>query len=219
MTELKDYVCRDFKPFKSSDTIDKVQDFFADTEYTHFPVLEDDLYIGSIGAEDADTFDTEKPVSHYRYALEGFYARSGMVLLDVLEVFSRNHSNLVPVLDENNRYTGYYESAQVISLFQETPFLKELGGIIIVEKAISDYSMGQVVQIVESNNGKILGCFVSATHGDQIQVTVKVAIGGVNDIIQTFRRYGYEIISLHQEDNYLNSLKERSDYLDKYLNI
>jgi hypothetical protein len=29
----------------------------------------------------------------------------------------------------------------------------------------------------------------------------------------------YEIISEHQEDNYINSLKERSDYLDKYLNM
>ena len=40
-----------------------------------------------------------------------------------------------------------------------------------------------------------------------------------NNIIQTFRRYNYEIISEHQEDNYINNLKERSEYLDKYLNI
>ena len=32
-------------------------------------------------------------------------------------------------------------------------------------------------------------------------------------------RYEYEIVSEHEEDNYMNSLKERSDYLDKYLNI
>jgi hypothetical protein len=39
----------------------------------------------------------------------------------------------------------------------------------------------------------------------------------MNEIIQTFRN-NYEIISEHQ-DNYINNLKERSDYLDKYLNI
>lgn len=37
--------------------------------------------------------------------------------------------------------------------------------------------------------------------------------------IQTFRRYNYEIISEHQEDTYITNLKERSDYLDKYLNM
>ncbi len=41
----------------------------------------------------------------------------------------------------------------------------------------------------------------------------------MNEIIQSFRRYDYEIISEHFEDNYINTLKERSDYLDKYLNI
>jgi hypothetical protein len=42
------------------------------------------------------------------------------------------------------------------------------------------------------------------------------ALGAMNEIIQTFRRYNYEIISEHQS---INNLKERSDYLDKYLNI
>ena len=41
----------------------------------------------------------------------------------------------------------------------------------------------------------------------------------MNDIIQSFRRYNYEIVSEHYEDIYINTLKERSDYLDKYLNI
>ncbi|MFY7739856.1 MAG: acetoin utilization protein acuB, partial [Flavobacterium sp.] len=54
---------------------------------------------------------------------------------------------------------------------------------------------------------------------ESVQITIKIALGSMNDIIQTFRRYNYEIVSEHHEDNYLNSLRERSDYLDKYLNI
>jgi len=79
--------------------------------------------------------------------------------------------------------------------------------------------MSQITQIVESNNGKLLGLFVSDADAESVEITVKIALGSMNDIIQTFRRYNYEIISEHNEDNYLNSLKERSDYLDKYLNI
>ena len=142
-----------------------------------------------------------------------------MIWLDVLEVFAKNHTNLVPVLDENNQYKGYYEIEDIIKFFHETPFLKEQGGIIIVQKGILDYSMSQVAQIVESNNGKLLGLFVSEANTENVQITIKISLGGMNDIIQTFRRYNYEIISEHQEDNYINNLKERSDYLDKYLNI
>ena len=203
----------------SQETILAAQDFFMDVSFSHFPVLEDGIYIGSIVAEDLETFDTDKKISNYKYTLEPFFVRSNMNWLDVLEVFGKNHTDIVPVLDENNLYLGYYELTDSMRFFNETPFIKESGGVIIVKKALVDYSMSQVSQIVESNNGKLLGLFVSNSDNDTIEITIKVTLGVMNDIIQTFRRYNYEIISEHNDDNYINTLKERSDYLDKYLNI
>ena len=139
--------------------------------------------------------------------------------LDVLEVFAKNETNLVPVLDEANKYIGYYELEDVIRFLHETPFLKENGGILVVKKELNAISLSQIAQIVESNNGKLLGIFISKSDGHFAEVTVKISQTGLNEIIQTFRRYEYEIISEHQEDSYLKNLKERSDYLDKYLNI
>ncbi|MDQ6472659.1 CBS domain-containing protein [Flavobacterium sp. LHD-80] len=219
MTEITNYITNDFRAIDSQETIASVQDFFADVDFSHFPVLEDGIFIGSIASDDIETLDTDKKAIDYKYTLERFFARKSMIWLDVLEVFAKNHTNTIPVLDENNSYIGYYEMEDIMRFFQETPFLKEQGGIIIVQKGLLDYSMGQVTQIVESNNGKILGCFISEADLENVQITVKIGVGPLNEIIQTFRRYNYEIISEHQEDAYINSLKERSDYLDKYLNI
>lgn len=219
MTEINDYITNDYKAIESQETIADVQDFFVDVSFSHFPVLNEGTYIGCIASDDVETFDSDKKVADYNYALERFFTRKNMIWLDVLEVFAKNHTNVVPVLDENNSYLGYYELEDIVKFFHETPFLKEQGGIIVVQKNISEYSMSQITQIVESNNGKLLGLFVSEANLEKIQVTIKIAIGSMNDIIQTFRRYNYEIISEHHEDNYLNSLKERSEYLDKYLNI
>jgi predicted transcriptional regulator len=219
MTEITNYITNDFRAIDSQETIASVQDFFADLNFSHFPVVENGIFIGSIASDDVETFDTDKNAIDYKYTLERFFARTSMIWLDVLEVFAKNHTNIVPVLDENNLYIGYYEMEDIMKFFQETPFLKEQGGIIIVQKGLLDYSMGQVAQIVESNNGKILGCFISEADLENVQITVKIGVGPLNEIIQTFRRYNYEIISEHQEDSYINSLKERSDYLDKYLNI
>ncbi len=219
MTEINDYISTDLKPFSNSDSIATAKDFFASELFSHFPVLDEKIYIGSISGDDVETFDDDKQLSHYRYAMEGFFARTNMVWLEVLAVFARNNTNVLPVLDDANAYVGYYEVADILKMINDTPFLKEEGGTIIVEKPIDDYSFGQIVQIIESNNGKILGLFLSEMRADAVQVTIKIALGGMNEIIQTFRRYGYEIISEHQEDTYLNNLKDRSDYLDKYLNI
>jgi predicted transcriptional regulator len=219
MTEITEYITNDFKAIDSQETIATVQDFFNDLHFSHFPIIEEGVYIGSIASDDIETFDSDKKVADYRFTLEGFYARTNTIWLDVLEVFGKNHTNLVPVLDENNNYVGYYEIEDIMKFFHETPFLKEPGGIIVVKKAILDYSMSQITQIVESNNGKLLGLFISEADTESVQVTMKISLGAMNEIIQTFRRYNYEIISEHHEDIYINNLKERSDYLDKYLNI
>ena len=219
MTEIKDYITNDYQAINNFETIGNVQEILFDTAFSHFPVLQDGVYMGCLTLADIEIFETEKTISDYKYTLEGFFVRNNMIWLDVLEVFAKNSTNLVPVLNENNQYVGYYELEDIIKFFHETPFLKEPGGIIVVKKAILDYSMSQITQIVESNNGKLLGLFISEASVESVQITIKISLGAMNEIIQSFRRYNYEIISEHQEDNYINNLKERSDYLDKYLNI
>jgi len=219
MRVLSEYINNDFKPFLIPESVSDVQDFFAESTFTHFPVLDNGVFLGCISANDSETFEIEKSLVDYRYALEGFFVRENMIWLDVLEVFARNNSNIVPILSTSNHYLGYYEITDVIKFLNETPFLKETGGIIVVEKLTIDYSMSQIAQIVESNNGKLLGLFVSEASNDKVQVTIKTTLGSLNEIIQTFRRYNYEIVSEHNEDDYLNNLKERSEYLEKYLNI
>ncbi len=219
MTEISDYITNDYKAIDSHETIAEVQNFFEEVSFSHFSVLNEGIYMGCIASDDVETFDDDKKVDDYKYTLEGFFARKNMIWLDVLEVFAKNHSNIVPVLGEDNAYLGYYELEDIVKFFHETPFLKEQGAVIVVEKNAIDYSMGQITQIIESNNGKLLGLFISDATAEKIQVTIKIAMGSTNEIIQTFRRYNYEILSEHNEDNYINNLRERSEYLEKYLNI
>jgi len=217
--EITDYITNDFKPIDSQESISTVKDFFADLSFSHFPVSEGGVYIGSISADDIETFDDNKKIQDYKYALEAFYTKTSSIWLEVMEVFAKNHTDLLPILDDDNKYIGYYEIEDVMSFFQQTPFLKEEGRILKIKKGVLDYSMSQVTQIVESNNGKLLGLFISESNVDSVEITLKIASGAMNEIIQTFRRYNYEITSTHQEDAYVNNLKERSDYLDKYLNM
>ena len=219
MNTLIDFLNTDIKPLKSKETLAEAQDLFADYNYTHFPVTEEDVFIGCISKEEAAIQPSQKTIGECRYEFDRFYVRSEMIWLDILEEFAKNESNIVPVLNSQNKYIGYYELDDVIKFFHETPFLREEGGILVIRKEISSYSMSQVAQIVESNNAKLLGLFISKTEVNFIEVTLKISQSSLNEIIQTFRRYEYEIISEHQEDSYLKNLKDRSDYLDKYLNI
>ena len=218
--KLSELIINDIKPLNINSKTRDLQLLFNQLTFSHIPVKDDTgAYLGCFSETDAHIFDADKQLSEYKYALEDFYVRKNTVWLDILETFAVNSTNVMPVLDIHNKYLGYYELNDVISLFSESPFFSEAGGILIVEKGINYYSFSEISQIVESNDGKLLGAFISRMNTDLVQVTLKIGNTGLNEIIQTFRRYSYNIVSGHEEDGYLETLKERSDYLKKYLNM
>ena len=216
---LSQYIINDIKPLDSDTNIRELQLLFNQFTYSHVPIQTGGVYIGCFSETDAHCFDTSKLISDCKYALGGFYVRQTTNWLDVLEAFAQNSCNIMPVLNDKNDYLGYYELNDIIGLFNDTPFFSEPGGILVVEKGLNDFSFSEVSQIVESNDGKLLGCFISKIEKDVAQITIKIGNTGLNDIIQSFRRYSYNIISGHEEDTYIENLKERSEYLNKYLNI
>lgn len=219
MSHLIEYINFEIKPLKTNQSIADAQDLFLDVPYSHFPVTENGVYIGCLRKEDAEILPFDQLIGEDKFNFERFFVRNSIVWLDVLEEFGRNESNIMPVLDEKNTYIGYYELEDIIKFFQESTFLKEEGGIIVIQKSKADFSISQVCQIVEGNGGKLLGLFISKFNNQFAEITLKIAQSYMNEVLQGLRRYDYEIISEHQEDSYIESLKERSEYLDKYLNI
>lgn len=217
---LSQYIINDIKPLQSNCKISELKQVFNQLTYSHIPIMDEHgVFLGTFLETDVHCFDADKPLTDYLYALEDFFVRDTTLWLDVLEAFAQNSANIMPILNEKGNYIGYYELNDVIGLFNESPFFFEAGGVLVVEKGVNDYSFSEISQIVESNNGKLLGAFISKMQNDIVQVTLKIGNTGLNDIIQTFRRYSYNIASGHEEDSFTQSLKERSAYLTKYLNI
>ncbi|MDQ7917035.1 acetoin utilization protein acuB [Mesonia sp. MT50] len=217
---LSNYIINDIEIQSVNQSIASLKKLFNELTYTHVPVEKDGIFIGSISENDLRCFENDKTLKDYQYALERFFVRNTDNWLDILKNFSVNNANLIPVLDqESNKYLGYVELGDIMSFFNDTPFLKENGAILVVGKNFTEYSFSEISQIVESSNNKLLGAFVSKIENDVAEITIKVNLAGINDLIQTLRRYGYTILSSHEEDAYTKNLQERSDYLDKYLNI
>ena len=217
--ETENYIINDVKPIDVSSKIKEAQSVFNQLTYSHIPLEKDGLYVGCVSENDVYCFESTKVLSDFQYAIEPFHVLVDTNWLDVLEAFAIHKSNIMPVLGHENQYLGYYELGDIMSLFNNTPFLNENGGIIVVEKGIQDYSFSEVCQIVESNGTRIFGIFISEMREETVQITLKVGQSGMNSIVQTFRRYNYVVVSHHEEDKFLEDLKERSQYLDKYLNI
>lgn len=205
--------------FKVGDSLKKVIKFFNTSTYSHVAVVEGNVFIGLLDENDLDNYELDKKIEDYRYNLDTFFVRKDTSWLDVLEVFSKNEANLLPVLDEEGLVLGYYDLIDIVDEFIDTPFFTEPGGILVLAKGVKDYSFSEIAQIVESNNVKLIGGFITDIRNDVIQITIKIGTTHLNEIIQSFRRYNYTILYGNNDDQFIEDLKQRSDYLDKYLNV
>lgn len=217
---VSDFIINDIHLQPLSQKVGMVKELFDELTCSHIPVGEKQVYEGCLSENDVRCFDSDKTLADYRYAVTPFFTRKDHPLLDILKGFAENDTNILPVLTEqDNRYLGYLELNDIIKLLNTSPFFGEDGNTIVVEKDQSSYAFSEIAQIVESNNSKILGIYLNYFSDDTVQITVRTNPVNLNEILQTFRRYGYTVISKHQEDAFLQNLEERSAYLNKYLNI
>ncbi|MFW5752129.1 MAG: CBS domain-containing protein, partial [bacterium] len=95
------------------------------------------------------------------------------------------------------------------------------GGIIVLELNINDYSLSEIAQIVESNDAKILGLYISSPDDStRIELTIKINRTELSSIIQTFNRYNYNIKASFLENDELDNLyNNRYEAFIRYLNV
>jgi len=163
--------------------------------------------------------DESKLISEFQYTLEAFFATEEDTILNLLTLFAANETNILPVLNSKKEYIGFYELNDILNFYAETPFFSEDGIVLILEKDSATYSISEITQISESNNALILGLHVSFKNEKTSQVTIKIKTDIIDEIIQSYRRYEYNVISNHEDDSYLEDLKNRSNYLQRYLSI
>jgi len=218
--ETTPYILKEFKAFTTHTKIAEVKLLFSETTYSHFPIVEKDHLLGLIPEIDIRSlFEDEKELGDYQYLYQYFFTEEENNLLEILKIFAANETNLVPVINDKKKYIGYCNLIDILHVYNNTPFLRNEGTVLGIEKNVSEYSFSEICQIIESNDGKILGIFISETDNATVRITLKFYSQEVNKIIQSFRRYNYKVLSKHKEDFYLEDLKERSIYLQKYLNI
>ena len=217
---INEFILKEIEPLRLNSSVKDAQELLKKHQITHFPVLENDKLLGSFAEYDIQNIDFKKgELVAYSHLLNSFFADEKATVIELFKIFADNDTNIIPILNEEKNYIGYYDLRDVLDIFSTSPFMIEESETLTVKKLESDYSMSEVSQIVESNGGKLLGAFISEKNEEFIEVTLKIVSEEINEIMHTFRRYDYEIVSNHENDIYLEDLKNRSEYLQKYLEM
>ncbi|MFZ5553205.1 MAG: CBS domain-containing protein [Bacteroidota bacterium] len=218
----QELISENIPPIKLSDTGMKALKWMDEFKVAHLPVVEEGKYLGLVS--DADILDLNMPEKTLHDQLEeleldDIHVNENQHVYDAMKLLSENRLSVIPVLDNEGKFLGSISLTHLMEKIASISAFTDPGSILVLEVSMSDYSLSQIAQIVESNNARILSVFVNNNfEAGTLDVTVKINKTDISPVIQTFQRYKYFIKSSFQIDsNYMEDLKSRYEALMKYL--
>lgn len=207
-------------PLKTSDSIYFAIDFFKEFSIRQLPVVHDNLCIGILSLDDIDDEDIyDLPILDY-INLNYSFASNNDHIYEVMRAISEQASTLFPVLDENNNYIGSITLSSLFKNYVNCAAFIQPGSILVLEIDKKNYSLSEIARIVESENKVILSSLISSNvESDVLEITLKLNSVQIQNLITTFERFGYNIKATFNEEDFMDTLKNRYESLMTYLNV
>jgi acetoin utilization protein AcuB len=218
----KDLISEIIPSLKTSDTGQTALNWMEIFRISHLPIVNNQDFLGLIS--DTDIYDTnqpDEPIGNHELTLLKPYVTDDQHLFEVIGLAARLRLSVVPVLNNKNHYRGVITTNDLVRYIAGMSSMDQPGGIFVLELIEQDYSLSQIVQIVESNNIKVLSMYItSPPESTRLEVTLKVNTTDLLALIKTFERYNYNVKTwVTTNDSIDRFYSERFDLLMKYLNI
>ncbi len=189
---------------------------------SHIPVVDDTKYLGLVS--DKLIYDlnlVEVPISTALDKLNTTHAHKDQHIFELAVVMYKLKISVLPVLDVDHYYLGAITLYDLARRFANLFSLQEVGGVVVVEMNVTDYSVAQISQIVESNDVKILSFFIDRKPGANVlDVIIKLDSEELSGVVQALMRYDYNVKAIYQDRSMLNDLyQDRFDQFMKFMNI
>ncbi|MCA4810084.1 CBS domain-containing protein [Empedobacter stercoris] len=215
---ITEYLSNEVKPGKVSFSPSQLLEVVQENRLTHIPLFQGLDFVGNISDEDLIELSLNDEKVDYTSYLEHFYLSESSTLLDAIQMMYTNQANILPIINEQSRYVGCITEMDIINTLAKFPFVAAQGVSMLVSIAEKELSMTAISNIIEVNNGKILGLMIVGYKEDSVYVLLKFSSSNLLAIGETFERYGYQVIQKFYNDEKQELLQSRYAQLLKYMN-
>jgi acetoin utilization protein AcuB len=187
---------------------------------SHLPLVENDVYLGLFSELFLLELDEADTLSKHSEALVRPFVYVDQHLFDALKLMDTFKISLIPVLGKDDKFAGSFTESSLAESITNLTAVQQPGGIIVLEMNPADYTLGQIAQIVESNDARILACYLAPQKdSNKIEVTLKVNREDLSAILPAFIRYNYTVkATFHHSDND-EDMRRRFELFMNYINM
>ncbi len=207
---------------KPTDKAEKAIIWMEELKTNQLPVIENKFFKGLI-SEDIilESNDLNREIGNFKLISENCYVHEDQHLFDVIRLAQECESELVAIVNEKGEFMGVSRHEDTMKAFSNTITVQGTGGILVLEMRYIDYSMAEISRLVESDDAKIMGSYLSLDHRDAnlVFLTIKLNKEELTSVIATLERFGYKIVAKFHENNNIDRERERLDNLLNFLKI
>ncbi|MDD5506723.1 MAG: CBS domain-containing protein [Bacteroidales bacterium] len=216
-----DLIAEGAHPLKITDTGTSALMLMDEYKVWHLPVTDKNAYLGLITEADIYTLeDPDQPLECLKTALQRTFVSEHDHIFDVIKLADSLGISVVPVLNEKDDYLGMITMRKLLTGFAAISGMGFLGAVIILELNVNDYLLSEIAQIIESNDARVLGMYLSPhSESTKLDVTIRINQTDIRSILQTFNRYNYIVKASFSPKDPNEDLRDRYDSLMRYLNI
>jgi predicted transcriptional regulator len=189
---------------------------------SQLPIVENDKLFAIISENDIYNLnEPEKPVGDYPFNDKLLYIYEYQHIYDAINIMSDNKLTVLPVLDENKTYVGSIMLQDILPAIKHITSSENTGGIIVLEMHPNNYSLTEIANIVESEEGKIVSLYINNNvKSNKLYVNLKINKDDLTTIIKSLERYNYKVKVSYCNNNSSDTIYEdRYNELMHYLNI
>ncbi|MGM0589898.1 MAG: CBS domain-containing protein [Bacteroidota bacterium] len=149
------------------------------------------------------------------------YVRQSQHIFEAAQLMFNYKLCVLPVVTADLIYDGVIQKSAVLEALADMLNLAEHGAVISIEMAERDFTLSEIINLIESEGGKVLGLTVEAPQHveDGLTISFKLNLKQIDRIVATLRRYDYLVTTQSREAMVDVEMRSRASELMHYLDI
>jgi len=205
---------------KQVDTCDQAMSFMDEYKLSHYPVVNEGLYVGLVYEKDLFEFDDwSQTIAQSHIRLPQISVNENDHFLSTVQRMFESKLTVLPVINTKGLYKGMISNSRVVQVFGSASIVQDIGSVIEIELAANDYYLTEISRIIENTNVKILGTYIRNIADNKIVLTIKLNKHEVEEALNTLDRFGYKVFASYHLKSENSTPQDRFENLMHILNL
>ncbi len=188
---------------------------------TRFPVVDEGVMVGMVSLDTLIEV-TDENITISEIPLQDIIAiPESQHLFEAARTMLAHELFILPVVDRYNTFMGVIKKRDVLQALGDVFNLESFGSVITIEMMPYDFTLTEMVRLIETEGAKVLGIAVEQPNDDNgfYRVSIKLNLEDSSTVCSTLQRYGYVITSQVSSASMEKDFSDRADELIRYLDI